>query len=79
MTAFYYIIQFNARNFASSLTIGIYPITGKDTICHEHCANNPSGKDELSFAEIKFISHTYFADLSGPPTPCMIFVNITTS
>jgi hypothetical protein len=45
---------------------------GTETICHEHCANNPSGKDELSFAEIKFISHTYFADLSGPPTPYML-------
>jgi hypothetical protein len=42
---------------------------GKDTICHEHCAKNPSGKDELSFAEIKHISATYFAGLTGSPTP----------
>lgn len=43
---------------------------GKDTICHGHCAKNPSGKDELSYAEIKYISGTYFADLpEGSPRP----------
>lgn len=42
---------------------------GKDTICHEHCANNPSGKDELSYAEIKYISKTHFANVTGKPTP----------
>lgn len=41
---------------------------GKNVICHEHCANNPSGKDELSFSEIKYISSTYFSILSGLPT-----------
>lgn len=41
---------------------------GEDAIWHEHCANNPSGKDELSFAEIKHISETYFANLMGPPS-----------
>lgn len=46
--------------------------SGTDATWHEHCANNPSGKDELSFAEIKFINNTYFADLSGPPTPYML-------
>jgi len=35
---------------------------------HEHCADNPSRKDELSFDEIQYISKTYFASLSGPPT-----------
>jgi hypothetical protein len=42
--------------------------SGKDAIWHEHCANNPSGKDELSYAEIKYISKTYFSSLIGPPT-----------
>src|SRR5579863_1077103 len=42
---------------------------GKDVVWHEHCANNPSGKDELSFAEIKYITTTYFSDLTGLPTP----------
>lgn len=41
---------------------------GEEAIWHEHCANNPSGKDELSYLEIKHISETYFASLSGPPT-----------
>jgi hypothetical protein len=41
---------------------------GNDAIWHEHCANNPSGKDELSYAEIKYISETHFSKLSGPPT-----------
>lgn len=35
---------------------------------HEHCANNPSHKDELSYHEIKYISETYFSELTGPPT-----------
>lgn len=34
----------------------------------EHCATNPSHKDELSFPEIEFITKTYFKDLTGPPT-----------
>jgi len=42
---------------------------GTEAIWHEHCANNPSGKDELSFAEIRYISNTFFAGLNGPPTP----------
>ncbi|MHB1947983.1 MAG: transglycosylase SLT domain-containing protein [Gammaproteobacteria bacterium] len=35
---------------------------------HEHCANNPSHKEELSFDEIQYITQTYFDALSGPPT-----------
>lgn len=41
---------------------------GKESVCHEHCAKNPSGKDELSYAEIKYISTIYFSDLQGLPT-----------
>jgi hypothetical protein len=41
---------------------------GKTAIWHEHCALNPSHKDELSFAEIQYIGKRYFTDLSGPPT-----------
>lgn len=35
---------------------------------HEHCADNPSHKDELSYDEIQYISKTYFPHLSGLPT-----------
>lgn len=35
---------------------------------HEHCANNPSHKDELSCHEIQHITETYFSALVGPPT-----------
>jgi len=41
---------------------------GKNTTCHKYCAKNPSGKEELSFDEIKYISATYFISLSGLPT-----------
>ncbi len=41
---------------------------GKVATWHEHCASNPSGKDELSYAEINYISETYFSSLSGLPT-----------
>lgn len=34
----------------------------------EHCASNPSHKEELSYEEIQYITKTYFNDLSGPPT-----------
>ena len=37
------------------------------SIVHEHCANNPSHKDELPYAEIQHITQTYFSNLSGPP------------
>jgi hypothetical protein len=40
---------------------------GVVTTWHEHCANNPSHKEELSYAEIQYITETYFAYLSGPP------------
>lgn len=35
---------------------------------HEHCADNPSHKDELSYDEIQYITETYFSDLKGLPT-----------
>lgn len=34
---------------------------------HDHCATNPSDKDELSFDEIQYITETYFSTLPGPP------------
>lgn len=34
---------------------------------HEHCADNPSHKDELSYDEIQYITETYFSDLKGLP------------
>lgn len=33
----------------------------------EHCAYNPSHKDELSFDEIQSITETHFSDLTGAP------------
>jgi len=41
---------------------------GRSSVWHVHCAKNPSGKDELSYAEIKYIEATYFSDLQGLPT-----------
>jgi len=41
---------------------------GTKATWHEHCALNPSHRDELSFAEVQHISNAYFSDLSGPPT-----------
>lgn len=38
---------------------------GTTTIRHEHCANNPSHKDELSYDEIQYITETHFAGLTG--------------
>ncbi len=35
---------------------------------HEHCANNPSHKDELSYDEINHITEKYFSNLIGSPT-----------
>jgi hypothetical protein len=40
----------------------------KTSIWHEHCANNPSHKDELSFHEIEYITQTYFSSLVGLPS-----------
>lgn len=34
---------------------------------HDHCALNPSHKEELSYDEIQYITQRYFKDLSGPP------------
>jgi hypothetical protein len=42
---------------------------GFTSVRHEHCAENRSHKDELSFDEIQYISNTYFSSLVGPPTP----------
>lgn len=39
---------------------------------HEHCAENPSHKDELSYDEIQHITKTYFSSLEGPPTPALL-------
>jgi hypothetical protein len=41
---------------------------GYITTVHEHCAANPSHKDQISHSEIKYISTNYFSSLSGPPT-----------
>jgi len=41
---------------------------GMVTTVHEHCANNLSRKDELSYDEIQYITKTYFANLPGLPT-----------
>src|SRR5579872_918061 len=41
---------------------------GKVSVWHEHCANNPSGKEELSYAEINYIDEKYFSSLTGLPT-----------
>ncbi len=38
---------------------------GINAVWHEHCADNPSRKDELSYAEIKYISEAHFANLTG--------------
>lgn len=40
---------------------------GSTSIWHEHCANNPSHKDELSYHEIQYIAETYFRTLKGSP------------
>ncbi len=34
----------------------------------EHCAFNPSHKEELSYDEIQYITQKYFNDLPGPPS-----------
>ncbi len=39
------------------------------TTRHEHCASNPSGKDELYPDEIKNIATQYFSDLKNKPCP----------
>jgi hypothetical protein len=41
---------------------------GMVTTVHEHCANNFSHKDELSYDEIQYITKTYFSGLPGLPT-----------
>lgn len=46
---------------------------------HEHCANNPSHKEELSYDEIQYITQTYFNALSGPPTAGLLIKEYPTS
>lgn len=41
---------------------------GATSTWHQHCANNPSHKDELSYHEIQYITETFFGELVGPPT-----------
>src|SRR5271163_2673297 len=36
---------------------------------HEHCADNSSHKDMLSYDEIQMITNKYFPTLSGGPKP----------
>lgn len=38
------------------------------SIVREHCAKNPSGKEELNHEEIQYITERYFDGLIGPPT-----------
>ena len=42
---------------------------GSTTIRHEHCAHNPSGKDQLYPEEIQEIAHQNFSDLKNKPCP----------
>ncbi|MBA2653776.1 MAG: transglycosylase SLT domain-containing protein [Gammaproteobacteria bacterium] len=39
---------------------------------HQHCANNPSKKDLLTFEEIQQMSGQHFRDLIGPPSSGML-------
>jgi hypothetical protein len=45
-----------------------YP-AGHVTTRHDHCAHNPSGKDELYPDEIQKISDQHFSDLKNNPNP----------
>jgi hypothetical protein len=42
---------------------------GHETTRHEHCARNPSGKDQLYPDEIREISSKHFSDLKNKPCP----------
>lgn len=42
---------------------------GSVTTRHEHCARNPSGKDQLYTEEIQEIAHQNFANLKNKPCP----------
>lgn len=59
------------KHFVREHTVHVPPSKkhpkGIVSVVHEHCASNPSHKDELSFSEIKYIADTYFANLDGPP------------
>jgi hypothetical protein len=41
--------------------------TSEGKVVPEHCASNPSGKDELRFEEIQIITTKHFHDLIGLP------------
>ena len=41
---------------------------------HEHCADNPSHKDELSYDEIQYITETHFSGLIGTPIPSALTI-----
>lgn len=45
---------------------------GLVTTVHEHCAANPSHKDQLSHGEIQYIANKYFSSLSGPLTKSVL-------
>jgi hypothetical protein len=45
---------------------------GLVTTVHEHCAKNPSHKEELSYDEIQYITANHFSSLSGSPTPKLL-------
>jgi hypothetical protein len=50
---------------------------GYISVRHEHCAENRSHKDELSFDEIQYITNTYFSSLVGPPTPHVLLAEFS--
>ncbi len=60
------------KHFVKEHIVHVHPSKthpeGAVTTWHEHCANNPSHKDELSYHEIQYISKTYFSVLTGSPT-----------
>jgi hypothetical protein len=61
----------NGQHFVKEHVIHIKPSKKHPDGCvkvHEHCAKNPSHKEELSYDEIQYIMQTYFDKLSGPPT-----------
>jgi hypothetical protein len=59
------------KHFVKEHTVHVPPSkkhpNGTVATVHEHCASNPSHKDELTFGEIEFITNTYFKDLTGAP------------
>lgn len=64
------------KHFVREHTVHIPPSNkhpeGKTSIWHEHCADNPSHNNELSFHEIEYITQTKFSSLEGHPTPGLL-------